>query len=138
MATDKEKIFDQFMKTNIKWAVGKEIARQTRRNMNLPEVPLDEVNLEEIGKEQFFPAEQLSIIFGDQILYLQSEYLKAALEKLPYAEYSVIIYRLLLGYSYEEIGEIMHIKTDSAKKYKRRGMKKLQKHLEMMQPWRII
>ena len=56
MATDKEKIFDQFMKTNIKWAVGKEIARQTRRNMNLPEVPLDEVNLEEIGKEQFFPA----------------------------------------------------------------------------------
>ena len=132
MATDKEKIFDQFMKTNIKWSVGKEIARQTRKNMNLPEISLDEAHLEDIGKEQFFPAEQLSVILGEQIIYLQSEYLKAALEKLPYAEYSVIIYRLLLGYSYEEIGEIMHIKGDSAKKYKRRGMKKLKKHLEMI------
>lgn len=61
------------------------------------------------------------------------EVLDIAIQKLPEVQRTVILLRDYEGYSYQEIGEILHLSTSQVKVYIFRGRKALQVYLKSVE-----
>lgn len=129
---DKEKVemeFESFMQSSIEKCVRNATRKATaaeNRNGGMPLETLDEDTLERhmATEDEYGPERGVEIEFRNLRIRLNDDLIRNLLENLAEKEIQALILRVCFGYDYEDIGRMLNVSEQSARKYKYRGLKK--------------